>query len=170
MSNSIRFLQEFNSTTTGVDDYTNIFGRGFDIYKIIVTPTDNTTTGAFFSMRFLDSGGSVIDQSEYAYSGMELKDFASFDKSQRETAGTKLKIGPAGNTNELGGGTILYIYDPDDSSKYTHMVCHSMSNSNSGVRGFKGSGVHRSAEVITGIRLFQGSGNNAKNVRIYGVA
>ena len=170
MSNSIRFLKEFNSLTTGTDDYTNIFGKGFNIYKILVTPTDNTTSGAFFSMRYLDSGGSVIDQSEYAYGGMELKDFASFDQSHRETAGNKLKIGPSGSTHSLGGGTVVYIFDPDDSSKYTHMICHSVANSDSGLRGFKGHGIHRSAETITGIRLFQGSGTNAKNVRIYGVA
>jgi hypothetical protein len=169
MSNSIRFLQEFNSTTTQVDDYTNVFGRGFDIYKIIVTPTDNSTTGAMLSIRFIDSSGSVITAGEYWYGSKELKDFASFDE-HREAGGDKFKIGPAGNTHSLGGGTIVYIYDPDDSAKYTYAISHGMSNSDSGVRGYKGHGVHRSAETITGFRLYQGSGTNAKNVRIYGVA
>ena len=68
-------------------------------------------------------------------------------------------------------GAILYVYNPYNSSSYTFLQWQSSGNITGVLAGMKGIAVHKVAETIRGINLFDMNGSRPFDgtVSVYGV-
>ena len=172
MSTNLQFINSFKSAAEVTSfNVTNCFSASYDLYYINIDNIGSSTTGAMQSLRFIDSSGNVISDSEYRYGVSELKSWTGFDNSFDSNSDNKIGgIMPAGNTSDLGGGCSLYIFTPFNASSFTYVHTQSASYSDSGLRGTRGIGIHKSAESITGFQFVQLGGSNFQaKISVYGV-
>jgi hypothetical protein len=75
--------------------------------------------------------------------------------------------------SDSGGANLgFYVFNPYDSSSYTFTTSQMAGNNSAGFYGHKGIGVHKSAETIRGLQLYES--NVARTfgggqINIYGV-
>tara|TARA_R100001082_G_scaffold109154_1_gene85741 strand:- start:515 stop:1039 length:525 start_codon:yes stop_codon:yes gene_type:complete len=173
MSYNLEFIKsveiEGNTTATSI---TNCFNANFDIYQFVVRgQTSVDTSPAFYSMRLIDSGGSVISDAEYDYANLYLKSNASY--SENEGTGETSWIEPLGETDASpeSAGAVVTIYNPYSSSSYTSATFQSVFCVSGVTKGGKRVAVHKVTETITGINIFRPSGSElgAGTFTVYGV-
>ena len=157
---------------------TDCFTNKFDVYVVTITKFKYVGTSNAGGMRFIDSGGSVITDSEYDFADLQMRAYASFQELDPSTFGsstsTSILVGidtDTANALELATGLKAIIYNPFDSSSFTFTTFQSMTaQSATGGIGYKGIGVHKVAEQITGVNFVnRGTGNINATVNVYGV-
>ena len=161
--------QTITSSITSID-FDNVFSDTYDVYKIThanlsTAGTTNNSTG----LRFLDSSGTVIDQSEYDYVHQVLRTNTSYG-DVRATGQTSILdfFGATDQAPEAVGG-VGYVFNPFDSSSFTY-VQNQNSIAVAGVfRGFKAIGVHKSAESVRGFRATFSQAVDSGTISIFGV-
>tara|TARA_R110002020_G_C15778346_1_gene728906 strand:+ start:27 stop:548 length:522 start_codon:yes stop_codon:yes gene_type:complete len=172
MAGSLEFIKSVSGTSVGTLDVTDIFSANYDVYKITIAKMEQTNNG-WNEMRFLDSGGSVISDSEYDNAVLELKSYSSFSE-YRVTGANKIEtIMYSGTGSAVAGGLVMYIFNPYNSSSYTFLTLQSNGfRDGLGQIGSKQISVHKSAEQISGVHFISGgSGSVFTNldVSVYGV-
>jgi len=139
-------------TLTGIDSD--------DVYMVAYNNlgqvNDNTNT----SIRFIDSGGSAITDSEYDTAQVNMCSDISFRKINGQNNNKAFIVEAGGNnTNELSNG-ILYIYNANNASEFTFFTIEgNYTNTATNLRGGQGGGVLTSAEQVTGVQFLIDSGN-----------
>jgi hypothetical protein len=162
--------QTVTSSTAGID-FTNLEGSTYNVHFLTYNDLQVTTDAATVNIRFSNDGGSSFESSNYDYANVLGRASGSFFE-QRSTSATNIRLnGNAGTgTNETENGYI-YLYDLNDSSKYSFSTFHT-SNLNRDPTGAMcfGSGVYHQAETINAVRLRASTGNidNAV-VSLYGI-
>ena len=171
MATNLEFIKSASGTSVALLDVTNCFSNKYDVYAVTLEVFD----GGFLKgarLRFLDSGGTVIDQSEYDYAALNLLSSTAFSESKATNTTFITGVGGA-EASPNGSGGIFYIYNPYDSSSYTFATIQTSSRVNTGAisgSGVKAIGVHKSAEQLSGIRIYASSGTFGEmNVSVYGV-
>jgi len=173
MATNLQFIKSASGTSVSSLSVTDCFSDKYDVYKVILNPTDSTISNAVARLRFIDSGGSVISDSEYDFASLSLAAATSFfeDRNTNETFINRLGTQHSGTID--GTSTIIYIYNPFDSSSYTFAQWQGMARANTGsVTGYgvKGIGVHKSAEQLSGLNIFPSSGTyDTIGIKVYGV-
>ena len=174
MAGNLEFIKE---TTTTVDRQTSVsitdcFTTQYDVYAIIVNCQTYNATAEQLDVRLIDSGGSVISDTEYDYAWLQMRSNASFNEI-RATGQTNWDR--PFNTSDYPPETnqgIMYLFNPADSSSYTFATSQGASMNGSGsLRGAKFIGVHKSAEQITGFNIFMGTNSIGigTSIKVYGV-
>lgn len=172
MAGSIEFIKNFNgSSNVSVVDVTNVFSDKYDVYKVV---TEMTTDVAFHpvDMRLFDSGGTIIDQSEYKYAFQELRSSTTDGEGRSQSADAILRPMRTGSGAAAAGSNVLYFYNPYDSSNFTfvQMQVGAWSTGTPQLGGQKGIAIHTSTETITGFRYFVASDNiTSHSVSVFGV-
>tara|TARA_R100000008_G_C3577293_1_gene166076 strand:+ start:808 stop:1332 length:525 start_codon:yes stop_codon:yes gene_type:complete len=172
MPGSLEFIKNVNSSSNASTvDVTNVFSAKYDIYKVT---TSITTDAAFHpvDMRLLDSGGTVIDQSEYEYAFHELRSSTTFGVGKSTGTTQILRPMRTGSGAAAGGHNVIYFYNPYDSSSFTNLIFQvgAWSSGTPQLGGQKGIAMHKSAETISGFRYFVTSDNiTSHNITVYGV-
>ena len=148
---------------------TDCFSADYDIYKVVVAKSLNSAE-VNLDIRFIDSGGSIIADSEYDYATLQLNSTSSFGE-RRSTGNTKISrlIAYGGDEQKTGGTGYAYVFNPYNSSSYTYTTGASQSISGTTFAGDKQIGVHVSAEQITGIALIPSSGTTTLIINVYGL-
>jgi|ETNmetMinimDraft_4_1059912.scaffolds.fasta_scaffold05439_8 hypothetical protein len=173
MSTNLQFIKsadiEDNTTATSITD---CFSDKYDVYQFVVTgQTSVDTSPAFYSMRLIDSGGSVISDAEYDYANLYLKSGASF--SENNDTGQTSWVEPLGETDASpeSANAVVTIYNPYSSSSYTFATFQSVFSVSGVIKGGKRIAVHKVAETITGINIFRPSGSElgAGTFTVFGV-
>ena len=172
MISSLKFIKSTSGSSVGTLDVTDIFSSSYDVYQITIAKMEQTNNG-WNEMRFLDSGGSVISDSEYDNAVLELKDYATYSE-YRALAQNKIEtIMYSGTGSAVAGGLSMYIYNPYDSSSYTFLTLQSNGyRSGTGQIGSKQISVHKSAERISGLHFISGGSGSeftTLDVSVYGV-
>ena len=171
MAGSLEFIKSASGTSVSSLSVTDCFSASYDVYFVNVKGLDSTNDGDV-EMRFIDSGGSVISDSEYDCAFLQLKSNASFVEVRRTNIDGIENIGVS-NADDYGAGNATYIFNPNDSSSYTFVTSQSAGwrQADSSMRGHKVIAVHKSAEQITGLNIFQESGLNLTlTISVYGLA
>jgi len=170
MAGSLEFIKSASGTSVSSLSVTDCFSADYDVYQVLIAKLDSTAT-AYGYLRFIDSGGSVISDSEYDWAQMDLTSYAVFAEN-RNTAQNKGLLGYTGGTGTADmGGFLTTVYNPNDSSSYTFYNGQSSIKGASGLAGAKYIGVHKSAEQITGINILPASGSwDNITVNVYGLA
>ena len=168
---NLEFIKSASATSVALLDVTDCFSNKYDVYAVTVEVFD----GGYLKgarLRFLDSGGTVIDQSEYDYATLNMLSSTAFSQS-KATNTTFINGAGVAEASPNGSGGIHYIYNPYDSSSYTFTTMQYSGRVNTGAisgSGIKGIGVHKSAEQLSGIRIYASSGTFGEmNVSVYGV-
>ena len=169
MATNLQFVKSVSSTASTVS-VTDCFSDNYDVYKIIVPNYENTTGTNNYQMRLLDSGGSAISSAEYDIATLVLDSNVSFTET-RNTGITYIQYFPVTNASyNVGVGTTIYVYNPNDSSSYTFLNWQGTAWAGTKMYGYKGIAVHKSAEQITGFQVFASAGTMDKfDVSVYGV-
>ena len=170
MSGSLILINsaEISTSVTEVD-LTGIDST-YDVYMVIYANLTQVNGNTNINIRFLDSGGSVIDDSEYDSAQDNMCSDTSFRRINGQN-NDKAFIHEAGgnDTNESASGTI-HIFNASNASEYTHFTTDgAYTNSATNLRGGQGGGVLTSAEAVTGIRFLISSGNiDGGTFKLYG--
>lgn len=172
MSSSLEFIKNVNgSSNVSSVDVTNVFSDKYDVYKVV---SKITTDSAFLEVpiRLFDSGGTIINQSEYNYGFIELRSSTTFGKGVGENQAEILRPMRTGSGAGAVGNNVLYIFNPYSSSSFTffNMQVSAYSSGTPQSAGQKGIAVHKSAETISGFRYFVTSDNiTSHSVSVFGV-
>ena len=92
MSN-LRLINESSGSSLSSYSVQDVFSSDYDIYQIEITEFQQTAT---FSggMRFINSSGSVISSSDYAWARLSLRSYGSFiDDKSTSDSGLELEDG-----------------------------------------------------------------------------
>jgi hypothetical protein len=152
-------------------DMTNVFAKGYDQYFITTLFENSSANGGYFTLKFFDSSGAIIDSgNEYAYSGSNIKSYGGFDNTWYSASANLIAPFATGTNDDYrGGGAEFCVYNPDDAASYTFVTGISTSYMDSGLDGAKFGGVHKSEEVITGIRILSYGKTTSMKASVYGV-
>ncbi len=167
MATNLQFIKEASGTNVTTLSVTDCFGKGYDVYQVILNAESNSTDG-YWGMQLIDSSGSTITGSEYAQAYLLMRSYDTFIEN-RNTASSTIYTG---YDQDYGATLNLYIYNPDDSGSYTQGTYATDGGSTSNLIGTKGAFVHKTAEVISGMHFKMSAGSNDFNyinVSVYGV-
>ena len=168
MAGSLEFIKSASGTSVSSLDVTDCFSDKYDVYYVSATKVDIATNYYNF-VRVINSGG-VDSGSNYDYGALQLTSYQNFSQVRSTTATSWFYSSWQSANASDGVGLGVYIFNPYDSSSYTFMT-HQASgfNSGSGMLGFKGIGVHHTAEQITGINITSPYNYDNITVNVYGV-
>ena len=169
MATNLQFIKSASGTSVSSLSVTDCFSADYDVYFVEVAKSLNSVE-ANLDIRFIDSGGSIIADSEYDYATLQLNSNTSFGE-RRSTGNTKISrlVVFGGDEQKTGGTGYAYVYNPYDSSSYTFTQGASQSIQGTTFVGDKQIGVHKSAEQITGIAIIPSGGTTTLIINVYGV-
>jgi len=172
MATNLEFIKSASGTSVSFLDVTDCFSADYDVYYFSLTKVKRAGgIDAFVVIRYLDSGGTVIDQTEYDYAGLETRAYVGFG-ANGVTNASEIKEIAYGSSNATDiGGISLYVYNPYDSSSYTFLTSQSSSvRAGYGNWGSKVIAVHKSAEQLSGVRFIaEATTYDNITVNVYGV-
>ena len=175
MATNLEFINQ-TEITSGVTtvDVDNVFSDKYDVYYCQVVGVFHNTNinNGIEGIRLLDSGGSVISASEYDNATLVLKTDTTFQQV-RNTSNSYMNMYLITDQQSDGASSSsFYIYNPYDSSSYTFMQYQSTGANSSSKWGGKGISVHKSAETIRGLQLYESNGARTfggGHINVYGV-
>ena len=170
MATNLQFIKSASGSSVSSLSVTNCFNSKYNVYAFFIVKQETSANGDTH-LRFIDSGGSVISASEYDTAQFSLTSYSSFSEGRATSSDRIFNVQRGETVSEENGGSIHYIFNPNDSSSFTfHQVSAGGAVGSSGLIGNKGIGVHKSAEQITGFNLFPNSGTyDTIEVLVYGV-
>ena len=177
MSTNLEFINKTTITegvtTVNVD---NVFSTNYDVYycQILGLFHDLDVSNGIEGIRFIDSSGSVITASEYAYAVLILKASASSTDTTRSTSANYLNMNIFTDQLSDSGGANLgfYVFNPYDSSTYTFTKSQEAGQNSADFYGHKAIGCHKSAETIRGFQLYESNAARTfggGKINVYGV-
>jgi len=170
MAGSLEFIKSASGTSVSSLSVTDCFSADYDVYQIVIGVSELTTGNGWVNLRFLDSSGTEINQTEYDYASLVTRAYSTF-LEEKATSVTYIDKILHISTDLTGSNTWINIFNPYDSSSYT--FTQSQSNGNATTPYFIGNkaiGVHKVAEQLSGIILYPPAGNFASiDVSVYGV-
>ncbi len=172
MATNLEFIKSQSLTSSASSlSVTDCFSDKYDVYYISIVKAKVETSDKQLQMRLINSGG-VISTSNYDEATLQIRSDTTFSE-KRNTNTTRiaetLELDASSNT---GTGFGMYVFNPYDSSSYTFTKHQSSSFSLSpNLYGYKGIGVYKVAEQITGIHFLVAGGVNLSEliVNVYGV-
>jgi hypothetical protein len=166
MATNLQFIKQTSASGVSSMDITNCFSSIYDNYYLTITDYE-PSGGLNLDMRLIDSGGSVISDSEYDRAFLDLLANASFSESAA-TNSNIFNVTAFNNGHSNGTGASFTIFNPFDSSAFTFGQGQTSDYSGNG-RGRKMIMVHKSAEQITGVNFSTSSGSFDTTVSVYGI-
>ena len=164
MAGSLEFIKSASGSTVSSLSVTDCFSADYDIYQVTIT-TLQTSTAANIDVRFIDTGG-VVSTSTYDEAIQILPSNTGFSEI-RSTGVTSIGGVSYGGGDVYGASINMMVFNPNDSSSYTFLT--DQSNAWTGVlQAYKGIGVEKTAQTITGINFFPSSGTITMEIEVYG--
>ena len=172
---SLELIEEQTVSSASAVNFTNLKGDVYDVHLITVSNLTYASSNDNTSIRVSNDGGSSYESgSNYQFAIQYASQVAGFQE-YKSTGTTKYDIGLLGgdNTNEAVN-FYAYIYNANDSSKFTFMLSHGTTFSDTTHHGqgmFFGSGVYNVAEKIDAFTLFGDTGGTMANavIKLYGI-
>ena len=169
MATNLQIIESFTSSVETLN-LVNIFTDKYDNYKLIASNYANDSATTNYNVRLLDSSGNRIADSEYDNATYILDSNAS-PAEYRGEGNSLFRYFPVTNSSyNVGIGTAIDVFSPNNSSSYTFLQWQGTAWSGSKIYNYKALGVHKVAEQITGIEIVANSGTmSGFNVAVYGV-
>ena len=184
--NDIRYLMDYQQwatfgelqlietqTASGVSsvNFTNIQGNVYDVHFITCNDIDSSTDNEELQVRFSNDGGSSYESSNYEHARQYGNASGSFGEV-RSTSVDAIDISNAiGNASNEKGNAYCYLYNLNDSTKYSFVTFYSSVQNNSNVQTMAfGSAVYTQTETIDAIQvLLDNSSNISGTISLYGI-
>ena len=173
MAGSLEFIKSATGSNVAFISLTDVFSDKYDVYKCVVSDVGQNSGSGWGDIRFLDSGGGLISDSEYDTAGLALLSYAGFVERRGTNQTSFQTVFHLDSTIDVGTGFVFYIFNPYNSSSYTFYL-----NQSSGIGYSSGAlliaskeiGVHKSAEQLSGLRILPDENNfTSITASIYGV-
>jgi|TARA_R100000479_G_C6351238_1_gene189329 hypothetical protein len=173
MSN-LRFLSEHSATSVSTFSVTDVFTSDFDIFKIVVTDIDQSSSGgSHVNAKFINSSGSVITGANYDYSRQQLRAYGSFLEDRGVNQGVFRLLGQITGNSAIGTGAVIYIFNPTNTNSHTLAIGENVGfYETAGLLGGKGIACLTELNSITGLQFsLQNSGTTFDSIKfkIYGI-
>jgi len=171
---SLQFVKQVENTSGRITSLsiTNCFPDIYKVFMVHCLANTYSDLARQVDVRLIDNSGSVISDSEYTYARLQLRSNATYNEVN-STSDTNWDRPFCTNDNDPDPATgILYLFNPASSSKFTYCLAQGVSMNGSGsVRGAKFVGVHKSAETITGLQIFNSDNamDSGTKLTIFGV-
>ena len=170
MASNLQFITSSSGSNVSSLSIENCFDSRYDVYKVVIDTIEFASADLKF--RFINSGG-VVSSSNYDDAVLLQRSYGDAGEI-RTNDGTELgSIGfydqSSGINSGKGGATVIYIYNPFDSSSYTFATWQNAGVSSIGTPVRKGIGLLKVAESHTGINFTASSTVIAVKANIYGV-
>ena len=168
---NLEFIKSASGTNVSELSVTDCFTSTYDVYVITVKDFYQTGTSTRnMYIRFISSAGTRTG-ANYDFATYAMNSFGTFDelKNTNDTAIESYFYDT--DLQEQGAGAVFNIFNPNNSSSYTFLQGQAVNfNNGNGVTAYKGIGVYKVAEEITGIN-FTISGDSIEGiaVSVYGV-
>ena len=168
MATELQFIKSASGTSVSSLSVTDCFSDKYDVYYISASKID-IATAYYNNIRVINSSG-VDSGANYDYAQLQMASYTTFSELRSTTATSWFYSSWQSANASDGVGLGVYIFNPYDSSSYTFMT-HQASgfNSGSGMLGFKGIGVHHTAEQITGINITSPYNYDNIIINVFGV-
>jgi len=128
---------------------------GYNVHLVVLS-TLIPTTQTEFGLKLSNDSGTSYETTNYQFANQ--RGFANGTFEERKSTGqTSIRLGGDVETSDNLNG-YFYIYNANDSTKYTFISQHSVFTGTSGGGGFGfefGSGVYTQSETINGLRIGQ---------------
>tara|TARA_Y100001938_G_C8062028_1_gene417888 strand:+ start:258 stop:803 length:546 start_codon:yes stop_codon:yes gene_type:complete len=153
---------------------TDCFNANYDTYYVTINNIDGNLAGYYIWLRFIDSSGSLITGSEYAWSCHLMRSNSGFS-SQRSANTTLINmVGFSGSgsatDDRYDTGTSFFVYKPFDAT-YMTMVTAEFGGSYNTPEHWGGQtiGVHKQQEQVTGMAFGGHSAFYFAKIQVFGV-
>ena len=153
----LKFIQSTSGTHVSTLTLANCFSSSYSTYFLQI-PKARFGGNAYIWVRFMDSGGSLINQSEYDSANLDMYANTTYANLGADSGSAMTNFALTASGVEYFGGMSYYIMNPYESD-YTYTIGQSSSFSSNG-RGTKGIGVHKSEEQLSGVQINRSDGGN----------
>ena len=168
MATNLQFIKQTSASGVSSMDITNCFSSIYNNYYLTITDYE-PSGGLNLDIRLIDSGGSVISDSEYDRAFLDMLSNSSFSESGA-TSSNIFNVTAFNNGHSNGTGASFTIFNPFNSSSYTFMLNQTAGSSGSSKRFGKGIGLLHQTNSITGINISVSSSNITEGkIRIFGL-
>lgn len=168
---ALRFISETTATSTSSLSVTDVFTSDFSVYKVeLIRPDLNTGTGTYVDFRFVTSDGIVVS-TDYGYGIEVMNSNAGFGSDKNANESFMRGFRYSSNSSADGGGMVLWIFEPTNTSTYTfaRVQAGSYSTAESKNVSTKGIGVLQTTDSIGGINFFHTNNFDSIHVKVYGL-
>ena len=160
MSN-LRLLNETSGTSVSTLSVTDVFTDDFDVYKIEISCLSATEQET--NLQFISAGGGIVTTSNYEHAQLYMRGYAAFTEIS-DSSDTDIRL-VTGDEDSFGGSSIIYIFNPTNSSAYTFVAFQgslAIDVANDNTPSFasnRGIGVLKETSDIRGFHLANNSGS-----------
>jgi hypothetical protein len=168
MATNLQFIKSASGIGVTTLTVADCFSSAFDTYFFSVSK-GRMSDNAYTQLRFMDSSGTLINQTEYDYASLDMYANTGFTNLRNTNQSSIPNFALAQSGVDDFGGISAFIYSPYKSDLYTFVTIQSSSYSTEG-RGTRNIGVHKSEEQLSGIQLNRSSGASFDmTINMYGV-
>lgn len=165
LGGSLELIEEnvISSNVTSVD-FNNIYGDKYNVHALEIRGLECDGGGSILvGVRFsTDGGSSYISSSDYQ-TAQETFASAGSSSLQQSNTNNQINLGYSNDTEQ--NNSIMYIYDANNSAKFTWLNHMSLKQ---GTDFSIGGGVYDTAATVNGIQV-RGATFDTGVVRLYGV-
>ncbi len=170
MSTNLELIKSVTTSSSTVMDMNSVFSDKYDVYILKWDfSTDSASGGVWNYIRFKDSGNTIDSGTNYTSAVLHPRTDSTFNEYRFVDQTSIVRMGIQ---DQLGGSTILKIYNPFDSA-FTFVQCINSGWDNlsrTRLFGAKGIGIHDVAQSNTGFRIFNSAVSNMSGTAsLYGV-
>jgi len=156
MSSNLRLINQTTvSSSTSSVNMENVFSSDFDNYQIIIDNATSSVNSIDVHIRFIDTSGNVIDDSNYDQAWLRMRQ-SGFNQN-RIVDQNHIFTGQMAGT--LGAGITGYVFTPFKGDCYTWHQFQASGFSGSEDRAFKGVAVLKEYTAISGYQIKAASDN-----------
>ena len=170
MATNLEFIKSASGTSVSSLSVTDCFSANYDVYQIVITELDMSTTSAT-RLRVLDSGGSPITTGVYDDANLLVISNNTF-LEERDTNITYVDNFAYGTNSNLGSNANIMVYNPHSSSSYTFFSYQASQwqDPASNLVGRKSIAFVQDANTHTGFQIIVNTGTiDSIKLSVYGV-
>jgi len=166
MAGSLEFIKDESGTSVSDLSITDCFSSKYNFYKIVIDTINLGSIDLFF--RFINASG-VVSSADYDDAVLLQRSYGAFADNNNTNATSLGSIGFSDYTDK-GGATVIYIYNPFDSSSFSFATWQNAGTSTIGTPVRRGIGALTIAESHTGINFTASSTIAGVGASVYGVS
>jgi hypothetical protein len=170
MATRLQFIKSASGSDVSTLSITDCFSSQYQNYELHIVEYINSDLSDFFAMRFIDSGGSIISDTEYAYANLNMRMYTSFSQNKSASTSEINNVGYSQSDSKNSTSNIMNIFNPFDNSAFTYVTWKGVIwVQGFGGGGMKAIGIHESAEQLSGVSFHAGNSINSIKVNVYGI-
>ena len=151
---SLELIEEQTVSSVSAVDFTNLKGEKFDVHLLEFIDISSSTDNEQIQVRFSNDSGSTYETTNYQYAFQQGNASGSFNEVKSTSDNAIDVSNPIGNATNEKGNAYCYLYNLNNSSKYSFVTQQSALQNNANVFTFTfGGGVYVVAETINAIRV-----------------